>query len=106
MLAYYVQWHMRHALAPILFDDHDRATAQAERQSIVAPAVRSPKALQKVRSKQTDDGNPVHSFQTLMADLGTITKNTAVMNNSTIQILTTPTVLQQRAFDLLQLSLR
>ena len=96
MLAYYVQWHMRHALAPILFDDHDRATAQAERQSIVAPAVRSPKALQKVRSKQTDDGNPVHSFQTLMADLGTITKNTAVMNNSTIQILTTPTVLQQR----------
>jgi transposase len=106
MLAYYVEWHMRHALAPILFDDHDRATAQAERKSIVAPAARSTKALQKIHSKKTDDGKPVHSFQTLMADLGTITKNTTVMNNNTIQILTTPTVLQQRAFDLLQVSLR
>jgi hypothetical protein len=106
MLAYYVEWHMRRALAPILFDDHDRATAQAERQSIVASATRSPKALQKVHSKQTDDGRPVHSFQTLMADLGTIAKNTVVMNNNTTQIVTTPTDLQQRAFDLLQVTLR
>jgi Transposase DDE domain len=105
MLAYYVEWHMRRVLAPILFDDHDRATAQAQRQSIVAPATRSPQALQKVHSKQTDDGKPVHSFQTLMADLATITKNTAVMNNNTMQILTTPTALQQHAFDLLQVSL-
>src|SRR2546425_9958963 len=106
MLAYYIEWHMRRALAPILFDDHDRPTAQAERKSIVAPATRSPKALEKVHSKQTDDGGPVHSFQTLMADLATIAKNTAVINGNVMQILTTPTVFQQRAFDLLQVSLR
>jgi transposase len=105
VLAYYLEWHMRSALAPILFDDHDRATAQAERKSIVAPATRSPKALQKAHSKQTDDDSPVQSFQTLMADLGTITKNTVVMNNNTMQVLTTPTALQQRAFDLLEVSL-
>jgi len=106
MLAYYVEWHMRRALAPILFDDHDQATAQAERKSIVAPATRSPKALQKVHSKQTEDGHTAHSFQTLMADLGTIAKNTVVMNNKALQIVTTPTALQQRAFDLLEVSLR
>jgi transposase len=106
MLAYYVEWHIRRALAPILFDDHDRATAQAERTSIVAPAKRSAKALQKAHSKQTESGQTVHSFQTLMADLGTIAKNTVVMNNNTTQILTTPTALQQRAFDLLEVSLR
>ena len=106
MLAYYVEWHMRRALAPILFDDHDRTAAQAERKSVVAPAKRSEQALQKIHSKQTDDGKPVQSFQTLMTDLGTITKNTVVMNNNTMQILTTPTVLQQHAFDLLEVSLR
>jgi hypothetical protein len=106
MLAYYVEWHMRRNLAPILFDDHDRAAAQVERKSIVAPATRSPKALQKAHSKQTDDGRPVHSFQTLMGDLATIAKNTALMNGNVMQILTTPTALQQRAFDLLQVPLR
>jgi transposase len=106
MLAYYVEWHMRRALAPILFDDHDRTAAQAERKSVVAPATRSADALQKIHTKQTDDGKPVQSFQTLLADLGTITKNTVVMNTTTMQILTTPTVLQQRAFDLLEVSLR
>ena len=106
MLAYYVEWHMRRALAPILFDDHDRATAQAQRDSIVAPAARSPKALQKIHSKRTDDGTPVHSFQTLLADLATIAKNTVVMNTTTMQILTRPTHLQTRAFDLLEVSLR
>ena len=69
MLAYYVEWHMRRALAPILFDDHDRTAAQAERKSVVAPAKRSEQALQKIHSKQTDDGKPVQSFQTLMTDL-------------------------------------
>jgi transposase len=106
MLAYYVEWHMRRALAPILFDDHDRPTAQAERKSIVAPAVRSLKALQKAHSKQTDDGAPVHSFQTLIADLATIAKNTVVMKKNVMQIVTTPTALQQPAFDLLQVALR
>jgi len=53
MLAYYVEHHMRRRLAPILFDDHDRAAAAAERQSIVAPAKRSPAALRKATSRRT-----------------------------------------------------
>ena len=106
MLAYYVEWHMRRALAPILFDDDDPAAGQAQRHSIVAPAMRSSKALHKAQSKRTDDGLPVHSFQTLLADLATIAKNTAVMNQTTMQIITTPTPLQQRALELLKVSLR
>jgi len=106
MLAYYVEWHLRRALASILFDDHDPAAAQAERKSIVAPASRSPKALRKAHSQLTDDGKPVHSFRTLLADLATIAKNTAVMNGNVMQIITTPTDLQQRVFDLLQVSLK
>jgi transposase len=106
MLAYYVEWHMRRALAPILFDDDDPAAAQAQRDSIVAPAKRSPKALHKAQSKRTEDGLPVHSFQTLLADLATVAKNTAVMNQATMQIITTPTPLQQRALELLKVSLR
>ena len=106
MLAYYVEWHMRRALAPILFDDDDLTAAQAQRDSIVAPAKRSPKALLKAQSKRTEDGLPVHSFQTLLADLATVAKNTVVMNQTTMQIITTPTPLQQRALELLKVSLR
>ena len=106
MLAYYVEWHMRRVVAPILFDDHDPAAVQSQRKSIVAPATRSPKALQKVHAKRTEDGLPVHSFQTLIADLATITKNTVVMNQTSMQIVTTPTPLQQRAFELLKVPLR
>jgi len=106
MLAYYVEWHIRRALAPILFDDHDQATAAAQRRSIVAPATRSPKALQKAHSQRTDDGLPAHSFQTLFADLATIAKNTVVMNQNSMQIFTTPTTLQRRALDLLKVPLR
>jgi hypothetical protein len=102
MLAYYVEFHMREALAPILFDDDDPEAAQAQRQSIVAPAKRSPKAQSKARLKQTDDGLPVHSFQTLLKDLATITKNQMQMGDQSFEMITTPTQLQQRAFDLLQ----
>jgi hypothetical protein len=105
MLAYYVEWHMRRLLAPILFDDDDPAAAQTQRHSIVAPAMRSPKALHKAHSKRTEDGLPVHSFQTLLADLATVAKNTVVMNQTTMQVITTPTPLQQRALDLLKVSL-
>src|SRR5271166_5005372 len=75
MLAYYVEFHMRRRLAPILFDDHDRAAAAAERKSIVAPAQRSPAALRKAASRRTDDGMPVHSFRSLIADLATLALN-------------------------------
>jgi transposase len=75
MLAYYVEWHMRQLLAPILFDDDDKAQAQAARASIVAPAQRSASAKLKALTKQTGDGLKVHSFQTLLGDLATIVKN-------------------------------
>lgn len=106
MLAYYVEWNMRKALAPMLFDDDDREAAAEQRSSIVAPAKRSPKAQRKASRKRTDDGLPVHSFQTLLADLATITKNQMQMGDQSFEMLTTPTDLQQRAFDLLQVSCR
>ena len=71
MLAYYVEWHMRQALAPILFDDDDKASAEAQRESVVQPAQRSVKALMKARTQRTEDDLPVHSFQTLLQDLAT-----------------------------------
>jgi len=109
MLAYYVEWHMRQALAPMLFDDDDTTTAEAQRASVVAPAQRSPRARRKAQTQQTDDGRPVHSFQTLLHDLGTITKNQIRFVQSpleTTEMLTKPTPLQQRALDLLQVSLK
>ncbi len=108
MLAYYVEFHLREALAPILFDDDDPEAAQAQRDSIVAPAQRSPKALHKAKRKRTDDGLPVHSFQTLLKDLATITKNQMQMQmgEHSFEMITTPTELQQRAFDLLQVRCR
>jgi len=75
MLAYYVEWHMRQALAPLLFDDHDPAAAEAARPSAVAPAQRSPSAQRKALTRLTADDTPVHGFQTLMSDLATIAKN-------------------------------
>jgi hypothetical protein len=109
MLAYYVEWHMRQALAPLLFDDDDQATAEAQRLSIVAPAQRSPRAWRKAQTRQTNEGRPVHSFQTLLHDLGTITKNQMRFAQSpleTTEMLTKPTPLQQHAFDLLQVPLK
>ena len=75
MLAYYVEWHMKQALAPMLFEDHDRAAAAELRESVVAPAKRSMSAMRKIRTGKTSEGLPVHSFRTLIADLGTLTKN-------------------------------
>ena len=108
MLAYYVEWHMRRDLAPILFDDHDRAAAKAGRASIVAPAQRSPSAQAKAHSKRTHDGQPVHSFRTLLADLTSIVRNTCTstaIGLPAFEKTTRPTPLQQRAFDLLGVKL-
>lgn len=101
MLAYYVEWHMRQALAPILFDDEDPASAT--RDSLVAPAQRSESALHKALRKRTEDGWPVHSFATLLADLRTLALNRIQMkkHETSFDMLTSPTPLQQRAFDLL-----
>jgi hypothetical protein len=82
MLAYYLEWHMRQALKPILFDDHDKAAADAARASIVAKAERSKAANRKAAKKRTRDDLPVHSFRSLLADLATVTRNTMAMTHS------------------------
>lgn len=106
MLAYYIEWHMRRALAPMLFDDDEPTAGEALRTSIVAPAQRSPSAEDKAQSKCTADGMPVHSFQTLLQDLRTVALNTVQMGEETCQMVTAPTPIQQRAFDLLKVPCR
>ena len=106
MLAYYVEWHMRQALKPLLFDDHDPAAADQQRASVVQKAKRSPAARAKAARKRTADDLPVHSFRTLLADLGTLTANTmrVVDGDATFTMLTKPTPGQQRSFELLGVS--
>jgi len=104
MLAYYVEWHMRRELAPILFDDDDKAAGEALRASPVAPAERSAAALRKAATKRTADDLPVHSFPTLLMDLQTIVKNRiqpSIAGAGTFEKTTRPTELQQQALDLL-----
>ena len=106
MLAYYVEWHMRSKLAPVLFDDHDPVAGEQLRESVVQPAERSPAAHRKAASKRTDDGLPVHSFRGLMSELGTLTANRVrmVASGATFTMHSEPTALQQRCFDLLEVS--
>lgn len=108
MLAYYVEWHVRERLKPILFDDHEREAAEAERPSVVAPAPRSAAAVEKDHTKHTAAGEPVHSFRTLLADLATLCKNRVKVpgtNSPPFYVLTQPTALQQHVLDLLDVSL-
>jgi hypothetical protein len=108
MLAYYVEWHMQEALAPILFADDDPAAGESLRDSVVAPARRSRAAHAKIATHRTEDDLPVHSFQTLLRDLATICKNRIQPNlpgAPTFERLTRPTVPQQRALDLLAVRL-
>jgi hypothetical protein len=107
MLAYYLEWHMRQRLAPMLFDDTDKETAEALRASVVAQAQRSPAAVQKQTTGLTPDGLAVHSFQSLLADLATVARNTittAIMHNYPLTVVTRPTAIQHKAFTLLDLS--
>jgi Transposase DDE domain len=107
MLAYYLEWHMRQRLAPLLYDDTDKAVAEALRPSVVAKAERSPAAVTKQTTGRTEDGLPVHSFRTLLADLATLTRNTlvsAIAPERPFTLTARPTPLQQRAHDLLGFS--
>jgi hypothetical protein len=104
MLAYYVEWHMRQKLQPILFDDDHRQDAEAQRESIVAPAPRSQEAKEKDRTRRSAEDLPVHSFQTLLSDLATLGKNrvrTSGKKPAEFWMLTRSTEVQQRVFDLL-----
>ena len=105
MLAYYVEWHMREAWAPLMFTDTD-TQAKATRDP-VAPARRSDAALAKVASHTLDDGTPVHSFSTLLAELSTIVRNTcrtpgAAPDAPSFAVLTTPNAKQRRALELIE----
>jgi transposase len=108
MLAYYLEWHMRQKLAPLLFDDTDKDAAEALRDSVVAKAQRSPAAIRKQTTGLTADRLPVHSFRTLLADLATLARNTivtAVAPNLPLTVFTRPTTVQLRAFELLDVAL-
>jgi transposase len=106
MLAYYLEWHMRKALAPLLFDDETLAQ-ERKRRDPVAPAQPSASAQRKKASQRTSDGLPIHSFETLLADLGTRCRNQCRLksdpNTPPFHQLTEPTALQQRALQLLSL---
>ena len=106
MLSYYISWHMKQALAPILFQDNDKTAAAAKRADPVAAAQRSDEALTKAARKRTEDDYPVHSFTSLLADLATICANQIQPTNDlpAFTILTTPTPLQRRALELLGIS--
>ena len=115
MLAYYVQWHLRRALAPMLFEDEDRETARALRETPVQKACVSPRAQAKAASRKTFDDLPVHSFQTLMRDLATLTYNEVSLPKKpggsatdeeeravTFHLLARPTPVQTKALELLE----
>jgi hypothetical protein len=108
MLSYYLSWHMKQALAPILFYDNDKPAAAAKRSDPVAAAQRSDTALKKASRKRTHDDHPVHSFTSLLADLATICANhiQPAGDMPAFTMITTPTPLQQRAFQLLGISHR
>ena len=105
MLAYYVEWHMREAWRELMFADTDQA-AKATRDP-VAPAQRSQQAQRKAASHTVADGTPAHSFSTLMAELGSIVRNTcrtpgAGPEAPTFDIVTTPNATQRHALDLIK----
>jgi transposase len=108
MLAYYLEWHMRQCLAPMLFDDTDKEEAETLRSSVVAQAQWSKAAVKKQATGMTPDGLPVHSFRTLLADLATMARNTiitAINPLYSLTVVTRPTPVQQKAFDLLGLAM-
>jgi hypothetical protein len=107
MLAYYVEWHMRRAWAPLLFAEDDPQDAARRRGSPVKPATRSASAQAKASTKKTPGGETIHRFRGLLAHLATLTKNTIAPqgNLPTFDRLSVPTALQQKAFDLLGLTI-
>jgi len=98
MLTYYLTWHLRQAWAPLLFKDEHPPIADDP----VAKATRSPAAQRKAQTKRTPTGEPCHSYRSLIAELGTLTRNTIRLPGAPASFdkLTEPTPLQARALDL------
>ena len=107
MLAYYVEWHLRRDLRPLLFHDEQREEAERQRESIVRPAPRSEAAVRKERERRTEDGLPVQSLRCLLRDLATICRNTVRWRSSSVAFerMTLPTDSQRRALELLGVAL-
>jgi hypothetical protein len=102
MLAYYVEHHMRVALAPLLFADHE--PEQRERPSIVRPAEPSQAAKRKITRRQSVDGTPIMAWHDLIANLGTLTINEVrmpIVERQTLNLLSRPTALQEQIYALL-----
>jgi hypothetical protein len=100
MLASYLVWHLREALAPLTFTDE----APPRRTNPVAPAERSAGARAKAAAKENGDGQEVRGFRELLEHLGTLTRNTmrtTTETTSEFELLATPTPTQRRAFELL-----
>ena len=107
MLAYYVEWHMREQLKPVLFEDEDRLSAANSRPSVVAPAQRSVSAKRKDQNRRTEDGHPVQSFQDVLADLGTLCRNRIRIGEYDAEYdkITVPTPYQQHVLGLLGITI-
>ncbi len=109
MLAYYVEWHMRRALAPVLFEDDDTEEARAAKNSVVEPAEVSRSAKEKADTKKTAEGLTAHSFSTLMRHLATVALNMSTpagRPDCVIPVVTEQTPTQRRAFELLEIDPR
>jgi Transposase DDE domain len=102
MLADHVEWHLRHALAPLLFHDTAIAAARAARRSSVRKTEPSRSAKTKKETRGNDDGQPVMAFADLMDHLGTLAQNTLsapLQDNRSIVLYSTPTRLQEATFE-------
>lgn len=104
LLAYYVEWHMRQALAPLLFDDETVVDDRKQRDPVatVQPTAR---AKQKKRQRTTDDGLPIHSFTTLLRELATICRVRCRVEGTDMPPIyqhPEPTPLQRKVRDLLR----
>lgn len=109
VLAYYLEWHLRRAWAPLLFEDEERVELRKQRDPVL-PAQPSASAQRKKLSHQTADGLPVHGFTDLLKELASRARVTYALKSeqskdtgkTTFQQLTHPTPVQARALELLR----
>ncbi|MGH3905085.1 MAG: hypothetical protein ACRDTE_12965 [Pseudonocardiaceae bacterium] len=97
MLACYLTWHLRHALAALTYTDQ----APPARDNPVTPATRSASAARKAGRHHEDSGAPLHSFRGLLEHMATLTRNTITLGHTSIDKIAMPTPTQRRAFELI-----
>jgi hypothetical protein len=103
-LAYYVEWHMRKSLAPILYEDEEAEKLRTSRDPVL-PAKPSSSAKTKKKTHLTPDGLTVHSFDTLLDKLSCLVRDHCqfqIGDQSVTHVKhTVPDEVQAKAFDLL-----